>query len=65
MLTFCDRMAEILAGIDAEIHATEGITWKELLLPVNRYRVFLVISLQIGVQLTGNDEQNWKYQIYR
>jgi len=47
-------MAEIIAGIDAEINATEGVTWKELLLPVNRYRVFLVISLQIGVQLTGN-----------
>lgn len=53
-------MAEILAGIEAEVNATEGLTWKELLLPVNRYRVFLVISLQIGVQLTGNDEHDWK-----
>jgi len=57
-------MAEILAGIEAEVNATEGLTWKELLLPVNRYRVFLVISLQIGVQLTGNDEHDWKSQIF-
>ncbi|KAK4938595.1 hypothetical protein LTR10_021026 [Elasticomyces elasticus] len=48
------EMTEILAGIDAEVAATEGLTWKELLMPVNRHRIFLVITLQIGVQLTGN-----------
>lgn len=47
-------MAEILAGIDAEVQATEGLTWKEMLLPANRWRLFIVITLQIGVQLTGN-----------
>ncbi|KAL2222506.1 hypothetical protein M432DRAFT_672160 [Thermoascus aurantiacus ATCC 26904] len=45
---------EILAGIEEEVRATEGLTWKELLLPENRYRLFIAIILQIGVQLTGN-----------
>ena len=44
----CSRFAEILAGIEEEVRATEGVTWKELLLPVNRFRVALVITLQIG-----------------
>src|SRR5882757_7649157 len=48
------RMAEILAGIEAEVQATEGLTWKELLLPVHRHRILIAITLQIGVQLTGN-----------
>jgi len=46
--------AEILAGIEAEVAATEGVTWKELMLPGNRRRVFVAVTMQIGVQLTGN-----------
>lgn len=42
------RFAEILAGIEEEERATEGVTWKELLLPVNRRRVLIVVFLQIG-----------------
>ncbi|KAI0144534.1 putative MFS sugar transporter [Xylariaceae sp. FL1272] len=49
-----EEFAEILAGIREEEHVTEGLTWKECLLPVNRFRFFLVVTLQIGVQLTGN-----------
>lgn len=45
---------EILAGLQEEIRATEGVTWRELLLPANRFRVFMVITMQLGVQLTGN-----------
>ncbi|CRG92426.1 Quinate permease [Talaromyces islandicus] len=45
---------EILAGLEEEIRATEGVTWKELLLPANRFRVFVIITMQLGVQLTGN-----------
>lgn len=45
---------EILAGLEEEIRATEGVTWRELLLPANRFRVFVIISMQLGVQLTGN-----------
>lgn len=47
-------MKEILAGISEEDRLTEGVTWKEFLLPANRWRMFIVITLQIGVQLTGN-----------
>jgi hypothetical protein len=45
---------EILAGLQEEIRATEGVTWRELLLPANRFRVFMVVTMQLGVQLTGN-----------
>lgn len=39
---------EILWGLEEEIRATEGLTWKELLLPINRFRVFVVVSMQLG-----------------
>lgn len=45
---------EILSGIREEELATEGVTWKEVLLPSNRLRLFVIISMQLGVQLTGN-----------
>ncbi|CZR64016.1 related to quinate transport protein [Phialocephala subalpina] len=45
---------EIQQGLEEEFRATEGVTWKELLLPANRFRVFVIISMQLGVQLTGN-----------
>lgn len=45
---------EILAGLQEEIRATWGVTWKELLPPANRFWVFVVITMQLGVQLTGN-----------
>ncbi|KAH7145957.1 general substrate transporter [Dactylonectria estremocensis] len=48
------EMDEILAGIADEDRLTEGVTWREFLLPANRRRIALVITLQIGVQLTGN-----------
>ncbi|KAL4862162.1 hypothetical protein BDV12DRAFT_49348 [Aspergillus spectabilis] len=48
------EMAEILDGISAEVAATEGLTWKELNLPANRYRVFIAITIQISAQCTGN-----------
>jgi sugar porter (SP) family MFS transporter len=49
-----EEFAEILAGIETEIHASEGMTWKELLLPSNRYRMFIAITIQLCAQLTGN-----------
>jgi hypothetical protein len=33
------EFAEILAGLEEEIRGTEGRTWKELMLPANRFRV--------------------------
>jgi hypothetical protein len=41
-------MTEILAGIAEEEHSTEGLTWKEFLLPANRFRVFVSVTIQIG-----------------
>lgn len=48
------EMNEIHAGIAEEERITQGVTWKEYTLPANRWRIILVITLQIGVQLTGN-----------
>ncbi|KAL4995462.1 general substrate transporter [Aspergillus recurvatus] len=48
------EMAEILDGIGAEVAATEGVTWKELNLPANRFRILIAISIQIAAQCTGN-----------
>lgn len=48
-LTNSGRFAEILAGIREEERVTEGLTWKECLLPVNRYRFIVVVTLQIGI----------------
>ena len=49
-----EEYAEILQGIQEEIKATDGVTWKELLLPANRLRLFIAVSLQLCAQLTGN-----------
>lgn len=45
---------EILQGVAEEEAIKAGVTWKELLQPLNRLRFGLIISLMIGVQLTGN-----------
>lgn len=46
--------AEILLAQEEELRVSEGLTWKELLLPSNRYKVFVAITMQLCVQLTGN-----------
>ncbi|KAK3196043.1 hypothetical protein K4F52_000911 [Lecanicillium sp. MT-2017a] len=45
---------EIIRGLEEERRATDGVTWRELLLPVNRFRVFVAITMQLSQQLTGN-----------
>lgn len=45
---------EILAGLDEEIRVIEGVTWIEPLFPANCFRLFVVITMQLGVLLTGN-----------
>ncbi|EGY20162.1 quinate permease [Verticillium dahliae VdLs.17] len=42
-----EEWAEILAGIEEEDRVKSGVTWKELLQPINRWRVILIIALQI------------------
>lgn len=44
---------EILDGVALEIQQSEGLTWKELLLPANRLRMAIAISIQLCQQLTG------------
>lgn len=48
------ELDEIIAGIDLEASQTEGFKWKEILEPANRYRLFITVTIQIGVQITGN-----------
>ncbi|KAL4804464.1 general substrate transporter [Aspergillus unguis] len=45
---------EILAGIEEEARVKENFTWREILLPANRYRIFIAITIQLCAQLTGN-----------
>ncbi|KAK5798259.1 hypothetical protein VI817_004550 [Penicillium citrinum] len=45
---------EILAGIEEEARVKENLSLRELFLPVNRYRFFIAISIQLCAQLTGN-----------
>ncbi|SPO05570.1 related to quinate transport protein [Cephalotrichum gorgonifer] len=49
-----EEWAEILQWIEEEKRMKAGVTWRELLQPLNRLRIGLIISLQAGVQLTGN-----------
>ena len=48
------EFAFILEGVSEEVRATESATLREYLLPANRYRLFLAITIQIHQQLTGN-----------
>ncbi|KAK1143269.1 hypothetical protein N8T08_006796 [Aspergillus melleus] len=45
---------EILAGIEEEARVRENLTLRELFLPVNRYRLFIAVTIQLCAQLTGN-----------
>jgi sugar porter (SP) family MFS transporter len=45
---------EIIAGVEEEARIKESFTLKELLLPANRFRIFLAITTQLCAQLTGN-----------
>ena len=45
---------EILAGIEEEARIKEDFSPRELLLPANRYRIFIAITIQLCAQLTGN-----------
>ncbi|KAE8137633.1 general substrate transporter [Aspergillus pseudotamarii] len=45
---------EIIAGIEEESRVKESFTIRELLLPVNRYRIFIAFTIQLCAQLTGN-----------
>lgn len=49
-----EEFDEIIAGIEEELRVKENFTIKELLLPANRYRMFIAVSIQLAAQLTGN-----------
>ncbi|KAI2889063.1 hypothetical protein CBS76997_3339 [Aspergillus niger] len=48
------EFGEILAGIEEEARVKQGFTFRELLLPANRYRLFIAFTIQLAAQLTGN-----------
>lgn len=45
---------ETLAGIEEEARIKGNLTFKELLLPVNQYPLFIAATIQLSAQLTGN-----------
>ncbi|KAF1947606.1 quinate permease [Clathrospora elynae] len=49
------ELAEIRAAVEEELNATEGITWKECLLPGNRYRFITGFCLMFWQQFSGTN----------
>jgi sugar porter (SP) family MFS transporter len=49
------ELAEIRAAIEEELNATEGVTWKECLLPGNRYRFLTGFALMFWQQFSGTN----------
>ncbi|KAI1798726.1 putative MFS sugar transporter [Daldinia bambusicola] len=48
-----EEFAEIIAGIKEEERVTEGLTWKEYLLPVNRFRFLIFNKICFGFKHTA------------
>lgn len=49
------ELAEIRSAIEEELNATEGVTWKECLLPGNRYRFITGFCLMFWQQFSGTN----------
>lgn len=48
-----EEFAEIIKGLEDETRDKNGVSIKEMFLPINRWRVFLTIALMIGMLLTA------------
>jgi MFS family permease len=49
------ELAEIRAAVEEELNMTEGITWKECLLPGNRYRFVTGVIVMFWQQFSGTN----------
>lgn len=49
------ELAEIRAAIEEELNATEGVTWRECLLPGNRYRFVTGFCIMFWQQFSGTN----------
>ncbi|KAH8802461.1 general substrate transporter [Xylogone sp. PMI_703] len=49
------EIADIRASIEEELNATEGVTWRECLVPGNRYRFITVFVLFLCQQFSGTN----------
>ncbi|KAM3067982.1 hypothetical protein ACMFMF_009349 [Clarireedia jacksonii] len=49
------EIAEIRASIEEELQLTEGVTWKECIAPVNRWRFITAICLMFWQQFSGTN----------
>jgi len=49
------EMADIRASIEEELALTEGVTWKEVLIPGNRYRFAVAVTIFICQQFSGTN----------
>jgi sugar porter (SP) family MFS transporter len=49
------ELAEIRSAIEEELNATEGVTWREILLPGNRYRFITGVCLMFWQQFSGTN----------
>jgi len=49
------EIADIRASIEEELALTEGVTWKEVLLPGNRYRFAVAFTIFLCQQFSGTN----------
>ncbi|KAG0652596.1 Quinate transporter [Hyphodiscus hymeniophilus] len=49
------EMADIRASIEEELHLTEGVQWREVLLPGNRYRFAVAFTIFLCQQFSGTN----------
>lgn len=49
------EIADIRASVEEELALTEGVTWKECILPANRYRFFVGFTIFLCQQFSGTN----------
>lgn len=49
------EIADIRAAVEEELNLTEGVTWKEVLIPGNRYRFAVAFTIFLCQQFSGTN----------
>ncbi len=49
------EIADIRAAVEEELNLTEGVTWKEVLVPGNRYRFAVAFTIFLCQQFSGTN----------
>ena len=49
------EIADVRAAVEEELNLTEGVTWKEVLIPGNRYRFAVAFTIFLCQQFSGTN----------